>query len=121
MCYNTSCYERAKKRLGSSTHMKGKYTFSAILSNKAKHNPGYMALHNLYLIYFLSLLYRRESVSLDPRWNHPFPDFYNWNRVKVRYCDGSCYTGDVEAIDPVCLYQHPLRMTLTSHVSVSLI
>ncbi|KAL0322873.1 UNVERIFIED_CONTAM: Pectin acetylesterase 11 [Sesamum angustifolium] len=24
------------------------------------------------------------------------PDFYNWNRVYVGYCDGSSYTGDVE-------------------------
>ncbi|KAA3469333.1 pectin acetylesterase 7-like isoform X1 [Gossypium australe] len=22
------------------------------------------------------------------------PDFYNWNRIKVRYCDGSSFTGD---------------------------
>ncbi|XP_074270393.1 pectin acetylesterase 8-like isoform X2 [Silene latifolia] len=29
------------------------------------------------------------------------PDFYNWNRVEVRYCDGSSYTGDVEAVDPI--------------------
>jgi hypothetical protein len=28
------------------------------------------------------------------------PDFYNWNKVKVRYCDGSSFTGDVEQIDP---------------------
>ncbi|CAN1804039.1 Pectin acetylesterase 8 [Linum perenne] len=27
------------------------------------------------------------------------PDFYNWNRVKIRYCDGSSFTGDVEAFD----------------------
>nr|GMD99248.1 pectin acetylesterase 8-like [Ipomoea batatas] len=27
-------------------------------------------------------------------------DFYNWNRVKVRYCDGASFTGDVEAVDP---------------------
>ncbi|KAK8614330.1 hypothetical protein V6N13_122691 [Hibiscus sabdariffa] len=26
------------------------------------------------------------------------PDFYNWNRIKVRYCDGSSFTGD--AADP---------------------
>ncbi|RAL52735.1 unnamed protein product [Cuscuta campestris] len=25
------------------------------------------------------------------------PDFYNWNRVKVRYCDGASFTGDTEA------------------------
>ncbi|GMQ03747.1 hypothetical protein CsSME_00049426 [Camellia sinensis var. sinensis] len=29
------------------------------------------------------------------------PDFYNWNRIKVRYCDGASFTGDVEAVDPV--------------------
>ncbi|XP_074590392.1 pectin acetylesterase 8-like [Curcuma longa] len=29
------------------------------------------------------------------------PDFYSWNRVKVRYCDGSSFTGDVEERDPV--------------------
>ncbi|KAK6251631.1 Pectinacetylesterase/NOTUM - like 2 [Theobroma cacao] len=28
-------------------------------------------------------------------------DFYNWNRVKVRYCDGSSFTGDVAAVNPV--------------------
>ncbi|XP_020268547.1 pectin acetylesterase 12-like [Asparagus officinalis] len=22
------------------------------------------------------------------------PDFYNWNRVKVRYCDGASFTGE---------------------------
>ncbi|XP_019421189.1 PREDICTED: pectin acetylesterase 8-like isoform X1 [Lupinus angustifolius] len=28
------------------------------------------------------------------------PDFYDWNRIKVRYCDGASFTGDVEAVDP---------------------
>ncbi|KAK7360572.1 hypothetical protein VNO77_02578 [Canavalia gladiata] len=28
------------------------------------------------------------------------PDFYDWNRIKVRYCDGSSFTGDVAAVDP---------------------
>ncbi|XP_039129458.1 pectin acetylesterase 5-like [Dioscorea cayenensis subsp. rotundata] len=30
--------------------------------------------------------------------NHPSlnPDFYNWNRVKVRYCDGASMAGDVD-------------------------
>ncbi|KAF7139015.1 hypothetical protein RHSIM_Rhsim07G0141400 [Rhododendron simsii] len=28
------------------------------------------------------------------------PDFYNWNRIKVRYCDGASFTGDVEAVNP---------------------
>lgn len=29
------------------------------------------------------------------------PDFYNWNRVAVRYCDGSSFTGDVEEVNQV--------------------
>ncbi|KAH6783176.1 Pectinacetylesterase family protein [Perilla frutescens var. hirtella] len=28
------------------------------------------------------------------------PDFYNWNRVFVRYCDGASFMADVEAVDP---------------------
>nr|XP_043607159.1 pectin acetylesterase 8-like [Erigeron canadensis] len=28
------------------------------------------------------------------------PNFYNWNRVVIRYCDGSSLTGDIEAVDP---------------------
>lgn len=36
-------------------------------------------------------------LSNKPQFN---PDFYSWNRVKVRYCDGSSFTGDVEAVNP---------------------
>ncbi|XP_057964523.1 pectin acetylesterase 8-like [Malania oleifera] len=36
-------------------------------------------------------------LSNEQRFN---PDFYNWNRVKIRYCDGSSFTGDVEEVDP---------------------
>ncbi|CAK9169924.1 unnamed protein product [Ilex paraguariensis] len=28
------------------------------------------------------------------------PDFYNWNKVKIRYCDGASFTADMEAVDP---------------------
>ncbi|KAL5580435.1 hypothetical protein UlMin_015203 [Ulmus minor] len=27
------------------------------------------------------------------------PDFYNWNRIKLRYCDGASFTGDSEHKD----------------------
>ncbi|XP_058086942.1 pectin acetylesterase 8-like [Magnolia sinica] len=41
------------------------------------------------------------------------PDFYSWNRVKVRYCDGSSFTGDVEAVDPATgLYFRGARVWL---------
>eukprot|EP00252_Welwitschia_mirabilis_P006755 TRINITY_DN1765_c0_g2_i4.p1 TRINITY_DN1765_c0_g2~~TRINITY_DN1765_c0_g2_i4.p1 ORF type:complete len:391 (+),score=36.38 TRINITY_DN1765_c0_g2_i4:125-1297(+) len=28
------------------------------------------------------------------------PYFYNWNKVRIQYCDGASFTGDVEAVDP---------------------
>ncbi|XP_070027696.1 pectin acetylesterase 7-like isoform X2 [Nicotiana sylvestris] len=30
-----------------------------------------------------------------------YADFYNWNKVFVRYCDGGAFTGDVEYVDHV--------------------
>ncbi|XP_078179058.1 pectin acetylesterase 5-like [Carex rostrata] len=27
------------------------------------------------------------------------PDFFNWNKVKIRYCDGASFSGDVEETD----------------------
>ncbi|KAM7493670.1 hypothetical protein LguiB_028279 [Lonicera macranthoides] len=39
-------------------------------------------------------------LSDDPQFN---PDFYNWNKVKVRYCDGASFTGDVETVNPAIL------------------
>ncbi|KAG4951797.1 hypothetical protein JHK85_045664 [Glycine max] len=42
-------------------------------------------------IYFSGILSNEQQFN---------PDFYNWNRVKVRYCDGSSFTGDVEEVDP---------------------
>lgn len=35
-------------------------------------------------------------LSDDPAMN---PDFYNWNRVKLRYCDGASFGGDSEYRD----------------------
>ncbi|XP_060211194.1 pectin acetylesterase 8-like [Lycium barbarum] len=40
--------------------------------------------------YFTGILYNRSEDN---------PEFYNWNRVKVKYCDGSSFTGDVEQVD----------------------
>ncbi|MQL99215.1 hypothetical protein Taro_031935 [Colocasia esculenta] len=39
------------------------------------------------------------------------PDFFNWNKVKVGYCDGSSFTGDVERVDPTTnLYYRGARI-----------
>ncbi|XP_011073252.1 pectin acetylesterase 8-like [Sesamum indicum] len=46
--------------------------------------------------------------SNKPQFN---PDFYNWNRIKVRYCDGASFTGDVEVVDPATkLYYRGARV-----------
>ncbi|XP_010920600.1 pectin acetylesterase 5 isoform X2 [Elaeis guineensis] len=47
-----------------------------------------------------SSIYMQHQVPFDgilsnvPSQN---PDFYNWNKVKIRYCDGASYSGDVES------------------------
>ncbi|KAL3356214.1 hypothetical protein AABB24_017081 [Solanum stoloniferum] len=33
------------------------------------------------------------------------PDFFNWNRVKVRYCDGASFTGDSENKDALLQFR----------------
>lgn len=38
-----------------------------------------------------------DSASLNP-------DFYNWNRVKLRYCDGASFAGDSKFYNGVKLY-----------------
>ncbi|KAL0909149.1 hypothetical protein M5K25_019993 [Dendrobium thyrsiflorum] len=43
-------------------------------------------------IAFSGILSNRQSFN---------PDFYKWNKVKVRYCDGSSFTGDVDRVNPV--------------------
>ncbi|XP_022853057.1 pectin acetylesterase 8-like isoform X2 [Olea europaea var. sylvestris] len=41
------------------------------------------------------------------------PDFHNWNRIKIRYCDGASFTGDVETVDPATkLYFRGARIFL---------
>jgi O-palmitoleoyl-L-serine hydrolase len=45
-------------------------------------------------------------------------DFYNWNRVAIRYCDGSSFTGDIEEVDPVsytCLVVRKLMVLTCSN------
>ncbi|KAL2453382.1 Pectin acetylesterase 11 [Abeliophyllum distichum] len=43
------------------------------------------------IIYFQGMLSKTQTNN---------PDFFSWNKVYVGYCDGSSFTGDVEAVDP---------------------
>ncbi|AQK73921.1 Carboxylic ester hydrolase [Zea mays] len=79
-CNNvTTCLQRKRTRLGSSKEMATQIAFSGILSDTPDDNPA------------------SNAEFLCKPWK---PDFYNWNKVKVRYCDGSSFTGDVEEVDP---------------------
>jgi len=68
-------------------------SFSGFFSNSKKFNPGnvYKLINSVLIVYLMNLYLKMLYV----------PDFYDWNRIKVRYCDGSSFTGDVEAVDPV--------------------
>lgn len=46
-------------------------------------------------------------------------DFYNWNKVKIRYCDGASFSGDVENELQVCrCFLWPLVLWLDLHIVV---
>ncbi|MBA0689957.1 hypothetical protein Goari_007658, partial [Gossypium aridum] len=96
----SSCLERAKTRRGSTRYMSKLEVFSGILSNNASLNPG--SLHYLIsqLPYLLRLVCGKVAVGhVILAGTTGFSgglsyDFYNWNRVKLRYCDGASFSGD---------------------------
>nr|GMD77935.1 pectin acetylesterase 12-like [Ipomoea batatas] len=46
------------------------------------------------------------------------PDFYNWNRIKVRYCDGASFSGDSE--NQVCISANNYVSFRFTHVALLL-
>lgn len=92
--------------------MEKEIPFTGILSNKAEENPGLHSidLFNLersYCVFFflaLSALLMLLFLMLA--------DFFNWNRVKLRYCDGASFAGDNE--DQVEFYLGALEMKIIS-------
>lgn len=95
-CNNvTTCLARKNSRLGSSKEMSKLLAFSGILNNKASLNPG----SNICSFKMDDIL--SEVHILADKLFLLCLDFYNWNKIKVRYCDGASFTGDVEAVNPV--------------------
>lgn len=94
-------------RLGSSKQMAKQLAFSGLLGNKAQFNPGKFSFPStllyMFFSFFLVIAYDRMYLKSQTLVIFKPPDFYNWNRVKVRYCDGSSFTGDVAAVNPVCM------------------
>jgi len=77
--------------------MEKEIPFTGILSNKAEENPGFFSVEKIEMIKFFSFLFLVICIS---RFVHVivriFVDFFNWNRVKLRYCDGASFAGDSE-------------------------
>ncbi|CAA0814921.1 Pectin acetylesterase 8, partial [Striga hermonthica] len=58
---------------------------------RVQNSPITSSTNNIGAVYFDGIL------SPDQTTN---PDFYNWNKVYLRYCDVSSFIGDVKAVDP---------------------
>ncbi|KAK6116929.1 hypothetical protein DH2020_049304 [Rehmannia glutinosa] len=67
------------------------------------------------LVCIMVIVVRSESFLVDITYVQSAvakgADFYNWNRIKIRYCDGASFTGDIEAVDPATkLYYRGARI-----------
>lgn len=78
--------------------MEKQIPFTGILSNRAEDNPGcFFVLSNLFIFLSIPVLDFPHIVYTNNYNVHTcISDFFNWNRVKVRYCDGASFTGDSE-------------------------
>jgi len=96
----SSCVLRKGNRRGSSNHMERQLQFTGIMSNRPEENPGILLKHHT-----VPLLTKKKNIAVDylvvylccavvMMFFFCLLDFYNWNRVKVRYCDGGSFTGD---------------------------
>ena len=86
------CLSCKETDLGSSKQMVKQFGFSGLLSSQQKSNPGRISQFPSGLVLLLDAF-----ILTDILFEHV--DFYNWNRIKVRYCDGSSFTGDL--VNPV--------------------
>jgi hypothetical protein len=111
-----SCANRSTSHLGSSKFMEKQINFTGILSDDPALNPGtrvhavcLLVLH-IYkyvkipsasvqiCLYMYKYIYVHVSMC-DSFGVELLPDFYSWNRVFVRYCDGASFAGDSQHDD----------------------
>lgn len=71
--------------------MEKEIPFTGILSNKPEENPGFHSIHLFIRNRHILLLFFRSTYVIVFL---AFADFFNWNRVKLRYCDGASFAGD---------------------------
>ena len=93
---------RKTSRHGSSNYMEKEAPFIGILSNKAEENPGLYHL-DITIGNLTKLNFKNYTLSLNSRMSSVLiwmfccsADFFNWNRVKLLYCDGASFMGNSE-------------------------
>lgn len=80
-------------------------SFTGILSNKPEENPGFLDIPlillfinwngwNFTLPANLKFCWSARLLSYFGFTFNALADFFNWNRVKLRYCDGASFLGD---------------------------
>ena len=96
-CNNVrTCVYRKKTRRGSSTFMEKEIPFTGILSNKPEDNPGSHSIELPRLLNLCFSVYLPIDLAVWLMLFNMIVDFFNWNRVKIRYCDGASFAGDSE-------------------------
>ncbi|RVW33804.1 Pectin acetylesterase 5 [Vitis vinifera] len=76
-----SCLIRKTTALGSSNYMERQVRFSGILSHDSSQNPGKFYPATMHGLFFSSI-------------SHVLFYFFDWNKVKLRYCDGASFAGN---------------------------
>lgn len=87
-----SCSARAMTMLGSSTYFEDEVDFQGVLSSDPSLNPG---RRHLCVLTFFGSAFR--CLVLNLCLSFVVVEFFNWNRVKIRYCDGASFAGHPEA------------------------
>jgi hypothetical protein len=85
-------------RLGSSNFFEHEVPFFGVLSSDPSQNPGTLReIFSSFSVVAFVYIYGSFFEDLYSCLCCLFVDFFNWNRVMIRYCDGACFSGHPEA------------------------
>ena len=91
-CNNArACQFRKTSRRGSSDLMEKEIPFGGIMSSSPADNPGPSDCDDDLTSSCIASRSVCRALLID---QVRATDFYNWNRVKIRYCDGASFAGE---------------------------
>ena len=86
-----ACQFRKTSRRGSSDLMEKEIPFGGIMSSSPADNPGPSDCDDDLTSSCIASRSACRALLID---QVRATDFYNWNRVKIRYCDGASFAGE---------------------------